>query len=378
MIEGPQALLSRAAQQRRRGRTAVLTAALAFVALQAAYYFPLTTLCPQLFDVEYANKLASLRAKLAVKPAEQPLVLGLGTSLTALALRPDALVETEPADARHPLVFNFGINNTNIIMHLLCLQRLVREEGIRPDWVVLDIWPGFFTFDKHERPLHPAIERLTRRDIRTVARYHKNPHELRQEWRAVQWCPWYTRRHRLQSWLLPRWVPEDKRVDHLWRYTDAWGWDHFPAYIEHCKQLYPRDPAYLNGIAQSMKTWSQRAITEDLHGALVELIELCAQEKIGIVLMWLPEASQYRNGYTPAYRERIRRWHARLTEETGVPIVDARTWVADDGFVEGHHTNPEGATVYTRRFEQEVLHRIAAGTMPRPHAPPPRYEAGKN
>jgi hypothetical protein len=63
--------------------------------------------------------------------------------------------------------------------------------------------------------------------------------------------------------------------------------------------------------------------------------------------------------------ERVNGWHARLIQETGVPIIDARHWVDDLGFVEGFHTNPEGATVYTQRLEREVIRPIREGRIPR-------------
>jgi hypothetical protein len=47
----------------------------------------------------------------------------------------------------------------------------------------------------------------------------------------------------------------------------------------------------------------------------------------------------------------------RLARELSVPLVDARTWIDDDGFSDGHHALPSGADQYTERFAREVLGR---------------------
>jgi hypothetical protein len=38
-----------------------------------------------------------------------------------------------------------------------------------------------------------------------------------------------------------------------------------------------------------------------------------------------------------------------------VPLIDARDWVDDDGFWDGHHMLPAGAAQFTHRFEREAL-----------------------
>jgi hypothetical protein len=364
------------AGRRYRGRVAVVTALVGIVAFQVAYHVPLTLLYPRIFDLEYVDKLSHLREHMAAKPKDQPLVLGMGSSLMAMALRPGALTDTESADSRHPLVYNFALNSATIVPQLLFLQRVLNE-GIRPDWVMLETWPPFFMrsdrSDPRRHPQWPA-DRLLRQDLPTMARYHGVGHQIRHDWRTVQISPWYSHRHRLQNWLVPSWVPNAKRVDHTWQHSDATGWECFPEYIEFHKPLYPDNPACIESIPKTMEYWADKEICEEFNAALLEVIALCRKNDIGIVLIWLPESSFYRDrSYAPPLMERIARWQQRLTEETGVPIINARDWVDDRNFVEGLHTSPEGATQFTRRLEREVLRPIVEGRMPLAHPASPPY-----
>ncbi len=340
-----------------RGRGAVLWAVLSFVALQAAYHDPLSRWWPQLHDVEYANKRDGLRALAQGRTADRPLVVGLGSSLTAMALRPGVL------EASGPVVYNHAINSGSIIVQLLCLRRML-DEGIRPDWVLVETYPPFFLSSEDTDPRrieHFSSLRLEYRDFSLINRYHGNPHRARRKWREVGCCPWYYHRHMLQNWLLPSWVPQKKRSDHLWSHFDAWGWEVFPHLLDMFKAGY-RNPAFAAGIRAMVEKWNTRVINEDLDHVLGELIELCRRERIGVVLVWVPECSYYRDAYSPELMRRTDAWVARLRQDPAVHFVNARDWVDDADFVEGFHTNPAGAAVYTRRLGREVLQPLLGGS----------------
>src|ERR1700694_1744320 len=125
-----------------RGRSAVLSGLFLFVAFQAAYYFPLAHLLPQLHDAEYGDKLTHLRNQLAAKPKDQPSVVALGSSLTGWGFNPAALTSVKPGSPDGPVVFNFSITSGGVIVELICLRRLL-DDGIRPDLVVLETHPQY-------------------------------------------------------------------------------------------------------------------------------------------------------------------------------------------------------------------------------------------
>src|SRR5207302_5656752 len=95
--------------------------------------------------------------------------------------------------------------------------------------------------------------------------------------------------------------------------------------------------------------------------ALEELLAVCRRERIAAVLVTMPEATDFRGWYPPAARAAIDGCLGRLSREYAVPWADARTWVADDGFEDGHHLLRPGADAFTYRFAQDALVPVLRG-----------------
>jgi hypothetical protein len=75
----------------------------------------------------------------------------------------------------------------------------------------------------------------------------------------------------------------------------------------------------------------------------------------------MPESAEFRSWYPPEMLAAIDRFVAELSAEFGVPIVDARGWIADAEFSDGHHLLPSGAAVFTDRLAREPVLRAFAG-----------------
>ena len=76
---------------------------------------------------------------------------------------------------------------------------------------------------------------------------------------------------------------------------------------------------------------------------------------IGVTLLTMPEGSAFRGWYPEAGRTSLEAYLTGLSRVYAIAWVDARTWVADDRFSDGHHLLAGGATVFTKRFGREVL-----------------------
>ena len=126
-----------------RGRAAVLWTLLLFALSQLALGLWICRRHPELRDPEFSSVLTGLRSRLAEAPG-RPLVLVLGSSRPANSLRPAiltrALADTEPS----PVVFNAALLWGGPLHELLVFRRLLAD-GVRPDWLLIEVFPPMLT-----------------------------------------------------------------------------------------------------------------------------------------------------------------------------------------------------------------------------------------
>jgi hypothetical protein len=323
--------------------------AAAFVLLQAAY-FPLTDRWPNLTDPEYGLKLANLRRQVAAKRPGQPGVVMLGSSLTGWGLNPASMSTPRPGG---PVVYNFGINSSGVVVQLVVLRRLLAE-GVRPDLVLVEAHPWFlFPSYNHVASEHYLLPSHVRfGDLGVLRRYDPKWHRLLTEWKRLQWLPWYSHRHDLQNYLLPDWVSRESRTS-VWSYTDRHGWEGMLSTVSGSGALGPA--MQVVSAQHHLKAMSRQEIDPLFPRAYRELVETCRREQIPVMLVRMPETRYMREKAPPAFRERIDGCFETLSRETGAPIVDGRTWVGDADFVDAFHLLPSGSVSFSRRLERECL-----------------------
>src|SRR5262249_56490238 len=90
-------------------------------------------------------------------------------------------------------------------------------------------------------------------------------------------------------------------------------------------------------------------------GRLQEMIALAKQNGAYVVVVMMPEGSEFRRLYTPAARDGVEDMIHRLREESGVTVVDAREWLDDSAFYDQHHLLPSGAIAFADRFRDQAL-----------------------
>jgi hypothetical protein len=146
-------------------------------------------------------------------------------------------------------------------------------------------------------------------------------------------------------------LPFEGREDRWLTYFDRQGWmartervtpEEYRFALEHARREYA---AILQGFR----------LSPHADGALRELLALCRRQQVQAVLVLTPEAQDFQSWYASAARREIDGYVQRLAAETGVTVVDARNWVGDDDFADGHHVLPTGADCYSERLAREVL-----------------------
>jgi hypothetical protein len=86
-----------------------------------------------------------------------------------------------------------------------------------------------------------------------------------------------------------------------------------------------------------------------------ELLALCREQGIEVILVVTPEGTAFRRWYGPAAESRLTDYLSHLSQDLGLVVVDARDWLPDDAFYDSHHVVETGARIFTQRLNAEVL-----------------------
>jgi hypothetical protein len=292
-------------------------------------------------DPAYAAKVARLRARLAEAP-DHALVLMLGSSRTLVGIDAGRL-HTAP-DGRPAVVFNFGFQGAGPLLDLICLQRLL-DAGIRPDFVFVEILPLLLN-QPHAHPVEEDWlkgERLRFDELVFLRRYHSEPTRLLQQWAKARWLPGPAQRTLFGE------QPADDDWDN---WMDGYGWNHhFTAAVtpEYREQVTTR------ALQQYSDAVGPFHLAPGPVQALHDLLDRCRQEHIRVTLLLMPEGRAFQSLYTPAARTGLNDFLAHLFLTRLLPLIDARNWIAEDGFWDSHHLLPAAAAAFTERLEREII-----------------------
>ncbi len=239
-------------------------------------------------------------------------------------------------------------------------MRKPRNGGARvatkPDLLLIEVAPMLLS-SREERP-HEAYyftaDRLWRSELALIERYGLPVDKLRRDWRQDWAAPCHAHRYAIASRLLPQMLPVSLRLDGDLN-VDSSGWR-----LRNDQPLSADNRRH--GIENAWKDFGVALQTFQLCDAACraqrDLLIRCREEQIAAALIWMPEAKLFQSWYPPAAEGEIRRHLERLSEQFDAPLIDARDWVEDEGFLDGHHLRHVGAVQFTERLRREVLEPI--------------------
>lgn len=338
--DGVKACSSRTRFQR-PARTALASAGVAFLLLQVFLLIAMSGWFPEVSDPEYAWRETRLLARLE-KP--RPFVLMLGSSRTEHGFHAGRMEEELTArTGQAVLVHNFGISAAGPVGCLLNLERLL-ERGIAPDLLLVEVLPAFL-MNKDGLPweaswLHPG--RLQHHEFQRLADLGISDEGLQSEWWSARVCPWFGYRFNIMSRPLPGFGAGQSRCD-------PYGWRRSPPLSE-------KERARV--FAECQNKYQTRLAQFSIGpagNALTELLQLTDRKGIPTALVLMPESTTFQSWYSPEGRAELAELLKKLSCRHGTPIIDARSWVADEHFSDGHHLLADGARIFTDRLSQTML-----------------------
>lgn len=337
--------------RRRKAAAALAVGAAVFVLLQAVLAVA-AELSLWVRDPGYADKQVRLARREAAAPGA-PLAVMLGTSRTGYAFHAGRIEEHLRGELDRPATaFNFGIPASGPVTHLLYARRLLAE-GHRPDALLIEVLPPSLADLGPGGPLEAKFlfgDRLRHGELDTLTG-HGFPAKVRAEWRETVIVPWYALRYPLVGRVFPSALSWQRRFD--WsRTTDEYGWS-----TPMVETVTPKE--YEAGLERAAGEY--RDILADMHPgggaarALAELLDLCREQRVPVRLVLMPESSGFRALYPPATTARLYAFLGRLCAEHGCTLIDARAWLPDAAFTDGHHQLRSGAEAFSDRLTREAI-----------------------
>ena len=333
---------------------AILCGLAAFAALQLGLSAVIEIGMPEVHDPLYGRRLYYVQKALRAEPVKPRTVVMLGTSRTLLGFHPSAAEKSWNEPAERPVAaFNFGILGAGSMTELLIWRRL-RQDGVRPDLLVVEVMPPLLCDQIPFSDLdlaHWPTTRLRRQDLALVKRYAGpiRP-SLRCDWLWNLALPCYCQRNSLIGFVAPDLVPKENNLDNEWN-VDSYGC--LKSLTKPAPELRERH------IQMSRKAYLGFLTRFRLGGpeceALRELMASCRKEEIPAALVFMPEGPAFRSWYSADALQDIQEWVRQLGRENAAPVIDARQWMTEDDFSDSNHLLPDAAARFTDRLGREYI-----------------------
>ena len=307
----------------------------------------------RLRDPEYGLRLQSLRERQTQFP-NRKLTVVLGSSRTAMGIRPDVYEASVDDPENSPLLFNMSMAGAGPVFQRMTLERLLND-GVHPDAILFEFWPALLRGDglyREDRRIIP--ERLRSTDDPIVRDYFTDPAATRAQMRTNRLLPaWYNRRSLLEQFC-PQLLPWSERTDGAWSTLDRWGW--LPGRKTYTAEQVERGWPHVAGFYAPLFQSFEIAPLADR--ALRDCFARCRELGIEVTLIALPESARFRTLMTPDSVRLTDEYRTRLQAEWNFPLIDGRTWADDSSLPDGFHLTQDGAARFTRELAPQLrLHR---------------------
>lgn len=335
-----------------RGRRVLLAAVLGLAALQIGSALLVDHWRPELADPEYRIRRERLRAAQAENP-ERPLVLMLGSSRVLNGFRPERLHRLTDAAGAPITSFNFGLLCAGPLRQHCGLRHLLAD-GIRPDLLLLEIMPPLYNQPGKGRFCDENwlyIPPLPLSDAAELLPHFARPHRLVLPWLTSRLMPGHEHQRRVFQQLAGNCLPAPALVTENEK-ADPWGWSPSPtATVTAEEQRRHIEAAH----RQYHNAFPDFRLGNQPCRLLDEMLESCRRERVAVCLIRMPESAVFRGWYTASLEADLEALTRHANQRFGAPTINARQWVPDSEFWDGHHLLPSGAALFSERLARDVV-----------------------
>jgi hypothetical protein len=328
-----------ARKRSRISRTECLSALAGFVTLTIAFSAIMDARYPHWTDREYAARRTLILQRVEEHP-ERPVLAVLGSSRTGTGFVPEEMGPLFDADGRQVAVFNYSHRGAGPRLNLIQLQRLL-SDGIKPRWLLIELTTPFLASERM------IFSDLSLGDVRAIlshadeSRYVRQPLIYRLE--AV---------NRYRQGALGEFAPAFVTGEQvrLRPYGGDDGWER----PQNLSESRLRDlQETIRG--QYQKVMAKWCVDPKLAEVVHDTLRLCLENNIQPAIVLFPESTTFRGWYGPGTEDRMQAFLQQVRDKFAIPVFDARTWMADDAFIDPHHLNEHGSVDFTRRMEQQII-----------------------
>ncbi|HKB03702.1 MAG TPA: hypothetical protein VKD90_15875 [Gemmataceae bacterium] len=333
------------ARWRRKHRAAAFWLLGAFVASQVALAVWIDQHALSVRDPEYVLLEGMLRDRMAEAPG-QPSTVFVGSSRVAHGFN-----AARARGANEVVVFNFGVPGSGPYFQTIMLDRMAAS-GLRTDVLFLELLHPFYNAAAARSLDHSLLDgaRLSYGEAVGLLSYGER-----------------SKSGPLRRWFYARALPIRRHQAEL---RDLIGLDEYRPGRGPPSAYDPIDPFGYRPWLKDPKEWAE--LTALAHrqydpfyadfrldsapwGRMLATIDGARSAGTAVVVVLMPEGSEFRGLYSPTCRAGVEDLIRRLRDEVGVPVVDGRDWLPDSAFYDQHHLKPDGAKAFADRFRTEAL-----------------------
>jgi hypothetical protein len=159
------------------------------------------------------------------------------------------------------------------------------------------------------------------------------------------------------SFVAPLLVSRDSRYERIDHLDDTCSFD-----FNSPKSRIAPDPGgvqYARALERARNEYCPGLADFHLGGpnceALGELLALCRESNIPTAIVLMPEGPLFRSWYRPEDWTAIENYLGEISRNYRTPVINCRTWIAEQDFLDSHHLRPNGAAKFTRRLGSEAI-----------------------